>query len=145
MRRETRLPITPALSLPWSEIEFHATRSGGPGGQHVNTSSTRVELWWNPTRSGSLTAAERARLVDKFGHRLSEDGWLRIVASATRSQHRNREIAIERFQSLVAHALAVPKARKATRPTAAARARRLETKRQRGRLKQERRRRPDED
>jgi ribosome-associated protein len=145
MTRETRIAIVPALSLPWSEIDFRATRSGGPGGQHVNTSSTRVELWWNPASSASLTAEQRARLVDKLGHRLSEDGWLRIVASATRSQHRNRELAVERFQSLLAHALAVPKSRKATRPTAASRARRLEAKRQRGLLKRERRRRPDED
>jgi len=145
MLRETRLPITPALSLPWSELEFRATRSGGPGGQHVNTSSTRVELWWNPGQSGSLTAEQRARLATKLSHRLSEDGWLRIVASATRSQYRNRELAVERFQSLVARALEVQKARKATRPTAASRARRLESKRQRGHLKRERRRRPDED
>ena len=145
MRRDARLPITPALSLPWTELEFRATRSGGPGGQHVNTSSTRVELWWNPGRSGSLSAEQRNRIRAKLAHRLSEDGWLRVVASATRSQHRNRELAIERFQSLLAKALEVPKARKATRPTAGSRARRLEQKRRRGLLKRTRRRSPEED
>ena len=145
MRRDARLPITPALSLPWTELEFRATRSGGPGGQHVNTSSTRVELWWNPGRSGSLSSEQRNRIRAKLAHRLSEDGWLRVVASATRSQHRNRELAIERFQSLLVRALEVPKARKATKPTAGSRARRLEQKRRRGLLKRTRRRSPEED
>jgi len=145
MRREARLTITPALSLPWSELEFRATRSGGPGGQHVNTSSTRVELWWNPGRSRSLSAEQRHRIRTKLAHRLSEDGWLRVVASATRSQHRNRELAVERFQSLIGRALEVPKARKATRPTAGSRARRLEQKRRRGLLKRTRSRPPEAD
>ncbi|MDH5284007.1 MAG: alternative ribosome rescue aminoacyl-tRNA hydrolase ArfB [Gemmatimonadota bacterium] len=145
MPREARLPITPALSLPWTELEFRATRSGGPGGQHVNTSSTRVELWWNPGRSSSLSEEQRHRIRAKLAHRLSEDGWLRVVASATRSQHRNRELAIERFQSLMARALELPKARKATKPTAGSRARRLEQKRRRGLLKRTRRLAPEED
>jgi ribosome-associated protein len=145
MRRDARLPITPTLSLPWTELEFRATRSGGPGGQHVNTSSTRVELWWNPGRSASLSAEQRSRIVAKLAHRLSEDGWLRVVASATRSQHRNRELAVGRFQSLIARALEVPKTRKATTPTAASRARRLEQKRRRGLLKQTRRLPPEAD
>jgi ribosome-associated protein len=145
MPREARLPITPALSLPWAELEFRATRSGGPGGQHVNTSSTRVELWWNPGRSSSLSEEQRHRIMAKLAHRLSEDGWLRVVASATRSQHRNRELAVERFQSLVARTLEIPKARKATKPTAGSRARRLEQKRRRGLLKRTRRLAPEED
>jgi ribosome-associated protein len=133
------LEITPALRLPLSELEFQATRSGGPGGQHVNTSSTRIEVWWDIAASPSLTEDQRARLLSRLGRRLDTAGRLRVVASQSRSQLRNREAATERLRELVAAALAVSKPRKRTKPSRAAKAARLEAKRRRSALKRERR------
>ena len=133
------VPITPRLAIPRAELAFRATRSGGPGGQHVNTSSTRIELVWNVAASPSLTPVERERLLAKLAHRLDSDGQLRIVAQEERSQLRNREAAVARFAAMVAQALVVPKVRRATRPTKASKAKRLDTKRHRGAIKRDRR------
>ncbi|MBK8004398.1 MAG: aminoacyl-tRNA hydrolase [Gemmatimonadetes bacterium] len=133
------LPITATVSVPLSELRFQASRSGGPGGQHVNTSSTRVELWWDAAHSPSLTPEERARVLARLGTRLTEDGQLRLVSAATRSQAQNRAGAIERFQAVLAQALAVPKRRKATKPSRGVKERRLQEKRQRSERKRERR------
>jgi ribosome-associated protein len=84
------LEITPDLRLPLAELEYRASRSGGPGGQHVNTSSTRVEVWWNVAASPSLTPEQRAQLLTRLGSRLDSSGRLRLVSSGTRSQLRNR-------------------------------------------------------
>jgi ribosome-associated protein len=123
------------LELPLDELDIRASRSSGPGGQHVNRSSTRVEVRWNPGASRALTEPERTRILIKLAGRLDQEGWIRVVASDTRSQARNKEAAIERLVSLVERALAVPKARKKTRVPRAAKERRLESKRQRSRLK----------
>jgi ribosome-associated protein len=139
------LEITPELLLPVSELDYRATRSGGPGGQHVNTSSTRIELWWNVAASTTPTAAQRALLLDRLAARLDGDGRLRIVASESRSQLRNREAATERLRELVAAALVVAKPRKRTRPSRAAKAARLEAKRRRSATKRERRHPPHDD
>ena len=139
------LEITPELLLPVSELDYRATRSGGPGGQHVNTSSTRIELWWNVGTSPTPTAAQRALLLDRLAARLDGDGRLRIVASESRSQLRNREAATERLRDLVAAALVVAKPRKRTRPSRAAKAARLEAKRRRSATKRERRHPPHDD
>jgi ribosome-associated protein len=139
------LEITPELLLPVSELDYRATRSGGPGGQHVNTSSTRIELWWNVGTSPTPTAAQRALLLDRLAARLDADGRLRIVASESRSQLRNREAATERLRELVAAALVVAKPRKRTRPSRAAKAARLEAKRRRSATKRERRHPPHDD
>ena len=133
------LEITPELSIPISEVEYRASRSGGPGGQHVNTSSTRVELWWDVAGSPSLSAEQRAQLLERLGHRLDSNGRLRLVSSASRSQLRNREDVTERLRSVVAAALAVRKKRKLTKPSRAAKAARLEAKRRRSSTKQGRR------
>lgn len=133
------LEITPALLLPLAELDYRATRSGGPGGQHVNTSSTRIEVWWNVRSSPAVTEEQRARLLDRLSSRLDGDGRLRVVASASRSQLRNREAATERLRQLVASALVVPKQRKRTKPSRAAKAARLEAKRRRSGLKRDRR------
>ncbi len=139
------LEITPELLLPVSELDYRATRSGGPGGQHVNTSSTRIELWWNVGTSPTPTAAQRALLLDRLAARLDGDGRLRIVASESRSQLRNREAATERLCEVVAAALVVAKPRKRTRPSRAAKAARLEAKRRRSATKRERRHPPHDD
>lgn len=144
MSSDGPIHINDRLSIPRSELEFRATRSGGPGGQHVNTSSTRIELVWNLANSPSLWEDERARLLEKLAHRLDSDGNIRVVAQGERSQLQNREAATERLAALVARALVVPKRRKPTKPTKASRERRLEQKRRRGAVKRERRRRDDE-
>jgi ribosome-associated protein len=141
----TDLPISPMLRLPLSELEFRASRSGGPGGQHVNTSSTRVEVWWDVAASPTLTDEQRSRLLGRLESRLDSAGRLRLVSSSSRSQLRNREEVTERLRDVVARALEVPKPRKRTKPSRAARAARLESKRRRSAVKRERRRPPQED
>jgi ribosome-associated protein len=136
---ESHLEITPALLLPLSELDYRASRSGGPGGQHVNTSSTRIEVWWDIAASPTLTEQQRARLLAALAPRLDGEGRLRVVASQSRSQLRNREAATERLREIVAAALVVPKPRKRTRPSRAAKAARLEAKRRRASTKRERR------
>lgn len=134
------LEISPALSLPLDELEYRASRSGGPGGQHVNTSSTRVEVWWDVASSPSLTDEQRARLLARLASRLDTGGRLRLVSSGSRSQLRNREEVTERLREVVAAALVIPKVRKRTKPSRAAKAARLEGKRRRSATKRERRR-----
>jgi len=136
----THLAIAPDLQLPVSELDFRASRSGGPGGQHVNTSSTRVEVWWDVGASPSLSEAQRQRLLSRLASRLDNAGRLRLVSSTSRSQLRNREDAIERLCEVVARALAVPKPRKRTKPSRAAKAARVDAKRRRSAVKRDRRR-----
>ncbi len=133
------LEITPSLRLPLAELDYRATRSGGPGGQHVNTSSTRIEVWWDVRSSPTLSEEQRARLLERLATRLDGEGRLRVVASASRSQLRNREAATERLRELVAAALAMQKPRKRTRPSRAAKAARIEAKRRRAAVKRDRR------
>lgn len=123
------LPIDATHRIPRSELSSRASRAGGAGGQHVNTSSTRVEVLWNPATSRALTGDERARVLEKLAARLDADGKVRIVASDTRSQKQNRELAKLRLADLVRRALIVPRKRKATKPTRGSTERRLETKR----------------
>ncbi len=134
------IEISPDLRVPLAELEYRASRSGGPGGQHVNTSSTRVELWWDVAGSPALTDEQRRHLLVGLASRLDGAGRLRLVSSATRSQLRNREEVTERFRDIVARALVVPKPRKRTKPSRAAKAARLEGKRRRGATKRDRRR-----
>ena len=139
MAEDPFLEVSPELRVPLAELDSRASRSGGPGGQHVNTSATRVELWWDVAHSPSLTEEQRGRLLERLATRLHGEGRLRVVASSSRSQLRNREAALERLREIVAAALEVPKVRRPTRPTRAAKAARLEAKRRRGAIKRERR------
>lgn len=127
------------LAIPRSELLARATRAGGPGGQHVNTSSTRIELLWNPSRSRALDEASRARLLEKLAPRLDAEGNVRVVSSEHRSQLQNRQAAEARLAELVRRALVVPKPRKKTKPSRAAKERRLEAKKRRGETKRRRR------
>jgi ribosome-associated protein len=139
------LEVAPELRVPLAELEYRASRSGGPGGQHVNTSSTRIEVTWDLASSPTPTAEQRERLLRRLATRLDGTGRLRLVSSGSRSQLRNREDVTERLRELLAAALAVPKARKRTRPPRAAKAARLERKRRRSATKRDRRPpRPDE-
>jgi ribosome-associated protein len=139
MPDDRALEITSELRLPLSELEYRASRSGGPGGQHVNTSSTRIEVWWDVASSPSLTPEQRGLLLERLAPRLDSTGRLRLVSSGSRSQLRNREEVTERLRAVVAAGLAVKKKRKATKPSRAAKAARLEAKRRRAKLKQHRR------
>lgn len=130
--------VADELRIPIEELRFRFSRSSGPGGQHVNRSATRVELLWDIAASPSVTEAQRHRLLSRLAGRLNEEGVLRVVSSTTRSQLDNRQDALVRFQALLAAALRPRKSRVPTRPTAAARERRLAEKQRRARIKKAR-------
>lgn len=133
------LAVNARVSIPAAELEIRATRAGGPGGQHVNKTSTRVEVVWRMAESAALSEAQRDRLRTVLASRLDSRGALRVVAADTRSQSRNRELALERLASVVRAALVIPKVRRPTKPSRAAQARRVETKKRRSARKRDRR------
>jgi ribosome-associated protein len=133
-----------ASIVPDAELVFRASRSGGPGGQHVNRSATRVEVRWNVRRSSALTDDQRKRLLDRLGRRVDRAGWLRVVSDRSRSQHANRADAVAKLREQVRRALVVPRARRPTSVPRGERERRLAEKRRRAALKRERRARDDE-
>jgi len=134
-----QLSVTPTLSIPRTELHYRATRAGGPGGQHVNTSSTRIELLWDLASSRAVDDDQRELLRTRLAARLDADGMVRVVASDRRSQQQNKKAAEERLASLVRHALHVPKKRRATKPTKAAKEKRLANKKKHSDLKRQRR------
>jgi ribosome-associated protein len=136
------LVVDASHAIPRSELSARATRSGGAGGQHVNTSSTRVELLWNPSTSRVLTPEESARVVARLENRVDAEGNIRVVASDTRSQTQNRVLAETRLAELVRRALLVPRKRRKTRPSKRARENRLQAKKETSEKKAGRRR-PD--
>jgi ribosome-associated protein len=127
--------ITPELAIPVAELEFRASRSSGPGGQGVNTTDSRVELRFDLAGSPSLPPEAKARALRRLGPRLDSGGVLRVVAQTQRSQLANRRAAVDRFTELLSAALATPRPRHPTRPTRAAGARRVESKRRRSATK----------
>lgn len=139
MPKEGMLAVTGSVSIPRAELLYRATRAGGAGGQHVNTSSTRIELSWNVTTTQALDDEARARVATRLASRLDGEGNIRVVSSARRSQVQNREAAEARLAELVRGALAVPRRRKATKPTRAAKEARLGDKRKRAETKRQRR------
>ena len=139
MSKEGVLEVSPDLAIPRWELEVRATRAGGAGGQHVNTSSTRIELWWNVARSTVLDDERRARVAARLATRIDREGWLRVVSSARRSQQQNREAAEARLAELVRVALVVQKRRRPTKPTRASREERIKDKRKRSETKRLRR------
>ena len=114
--------------IPRYDLQVRATRSGGPGGQHVNTSSSRVEVRWNPGESSALTPDEKLRVAKQLASRIDGNGWIRVAASDTRSQRQNRLLAEQRLASLVARALHVRKKRVKTAPTRSSQEERLRVK-----------------
>ena len=137
--RQNLLAVNETLSIPRSELDVRVSRSSGAGGQHVNKTSSRVEIFWNVASSRALTEEQRERLRAKLASRLSSDGAVRVVASDMRSQSRNRELAEERLAELVRRALVVPRRRKPTKPTRAAKEARLESKKRHSHKKRQRR------
>jgi ribosome-associated protein len=121
--------IRHGLEIPEAELDLSFARSGGPGGQHVNTSSTKVELRFDVAGSPSLSETQRARITEALGSRMTKDGVLVLHASEHASQTRNREAVVGRFANLLAEALRPRRQRRATRPSRAAKRRRLEAKR----------------
>ena len=128
------LRVTRSLAIPLDELEWRFTGSGGPGGQHANTSNTKVELRLDVANSSSFGPRQRARVVERLGP------VVRVVASERRSQHQNRELALERLRSRLAEALHVNPARVPSAPSRAAKRERVEQKRHHGQIKQRRRR-----
>jgi ribosome-associated protein len=128
------VPIRPGVAIPLTEIELRTSRSSGPGGQHANVTASRVEAVFDVHASTTLTAAQKARIAARLGPRVT------AAAQDTRSQMRNRELALERLADRLAAALEVPRPRRKTRPTAASRRKRAESKRRRSETKRARRR-----
>ena len=140
MGNEDGLALSETVLIPRSELSYRASRAGGAGGQHVNTSSTRIELLWSPGTSAALTASERELVVKRLATRLDAAGFIRLVSSETRSQLQNRERAKDRLAELVRAALVPRKVRRATKPSRAAREKRITEKKQQSQKKSERRR-----
>lgn len=136
------LRVDDGLVIPGSELRWRFSRSSGPGGQHVNTTDTRVELSWDVAASAVIDERQRALLLERLGSRLA-DGVLTVASSEFRSQLRNRDSARTRLAALVRGAMRSRRARRPTRPTRGSQRRRLDEKRKRGETKQLRRR-PDD-
>jgi ribosome-associated protein len=133
------LLVRDGVVIPRDELVIRATRAGGPGGQHVNTSSTRIEVEWNVVRTRALDEEQRSLVLTRLATRVDADGDLRVVAADSRSQRQNRDAAESRLVALVSRALVIPKRRRPTRPTAASVRQRLDTKRRRADTKRQRR------
>ena len=132
------LPIRPGLAIPLQEIDLRTSRSSGPGGQHANVTASRVEAVFDVAASATLSEAQKARITARCGPRVTAS------AQDTRSQLRNRELALARLAERIDHALQVRRARRPTRPTKASKQRRVDAKKRRGETKRARRR-PDAD
>jgi ribosome-associated protein len=131
---EDPMHITRDLAIPLAEVDLRVSRSSGPGGQHANVTASRVEAVFDVAGSPSLTEDQRRRASARVGPRI------RAVAQDTRSQARNRELALERLRARLAEALAVQRPRRRTKPSQGARERRLGAKRRRSESKRQRRR-----
>jgi ribosome-associated protein len=133
------LSVVGGPEIPLAEIELKASRSSGPGGQHANVTASRVEAVFDVEASSALTDAQRQRLLERLGPRVS------AIAQDARGQARNRELALQRLAAKLAEGLREPKKRRPTRPSRAAKERRLEQKRRSGERKRTRRRPADDD
>jgi len=143
-----RLPpeirITERVRISSAEIELSYARSGGPGGQHVNKTSSKVLLRWNLTTSQALRDEDRAWLGERLATRLTEDGDLLVTSDKHRDQGRNVDDAVTRFAELLREALRRPKPRRKTKPSRSSQRKRMDEKRRRGDLKRQRRRKDDD-
>jgi ribosome-associated protein len=129
------LRINDKVSIPQAELDFRFSRSSGPGGQHAQKTSSRVELLFDVANSPSLTEKQRAQVQERLARYVDSAGVLHLTAQSERSQWRNREEVVERFQALMRQALKRRRKRRVTRPTAASRERRLRDKGRRSEVK----------
>ena len=132
------IPIDDNLAIPDDEVSFATSRSGGPGGQNVNKLETRVTLRFDLAGSGALSEEQKARLRERLATRITRDGVLQVTSQRHRSQGANREAAVERFAEILRENLREEPPRKKTRPSRAAKARRLDEKRRQSQRKRER-------
>jgi len=132
--------VNESVAIPRSELDVRVSRSSGAGGQHVNKTSSRVEIFWNIPSSRAVSDEERSRLMAKLGSKLTTEGSIRVVASDMRSQGRNRELAEERLAELVRRALVIQRKRRPTKPTRASKEARLEEKKRQASKKRDRQR-----
>jgi len=132
---KTDLPVKNGVVIPGYELEITASRAGGPGGQHVNKTDTRITVRWNVPTTTALDETQKARVLNNLQARLTSDGDLIVHHSASRSQQQNKEAALARLAQEVSNALYIPKKRKATRISKAAKEIRLQSKRQRSAIK----------
>jgi ribosome-associated protein len=138
-RVPTEIRITERVRVPGAEVSLSFARSGGPGGQHVNRTETKVLLRWNAIASGALTPEDRSWLLQRLGSRLTSEGELLITSETHRDQRQNVEEALRRFADVVRAAIHRPVPRKKTRPSRGSKERRLSAKRRRGGIKRDRR------
>jgi ribosome-associated protein len=133
--KQNFLSIGKNIEIPLSEIEISFTRSSGPGGQHVNKTSTQAELTFDLANSPSIPPQDRDWLLSRLASKLDSNGVLRVTAQEYRSQLRNKTGALEKLRSLLTEALIRPKKRKKTKPSAAAKRKRLDSKKKAGEKK----------
>jgi ribosome-associated protein len=127
------------INIPHSEYTIKAVRSGGAGGQHVNKVSSRIELYWDFRNSEVLTDDQKNRIAEKMRSRISDDGLLRVTEDSSRSQHGNREAVVKKLHTLIVAALKVNKKRVPTKISAAAKRKRVDSKKKRAEVKSLRR------
>jgi ribosome-associated protein len=132
------LDIRPGVAIPLAEIELRTSRSSGPGGQHANVTASRVEAVFEVHATTALSETQKARIAARLGSRVT------ATAQDTRSQLRNRELALDRLAQRLRHALIVNRPRTATRPTAGSKRRRVDAKKRRGEIKRARQRPADD-
>jgi ribosome-associated protein len=133
-----RIDLAPGVWVLPGAVRVQFARSGGPGGQNVNKLNTRAEMWIALDDIAGMSPAAIARLARIAGKRLTRDGCIHIIAQTERSQERNRQAVLDRLRLMVEQAIVEPKPRRATKPSRAAKRRRLETKRRRGQIKAKR-------
>jgi ribosome-associated protein len=131
--------ISDTIAIPAAEVRVAFVRSSGPGGQNVNKVASKVQLRWTPATSAALSETDRAWLLTKLASKLTSDGDLIVASGLTRDQGRNRADAEAKLAAMVRAALVRPKKRRATRPSLAAKAQRIDEKKARGRIKKQRR------
>jgi len=132
------LHVSDNLQIPLRELQYRYSRSGGPGGQHVNRTESQVELLWDVRNAAGLSKTQRHRIEQALANRIDKDGILHLTASQRRSQLQNKKAVTERFVAVLRAAVKPPKKRVPTRPSSAAREKRLQEKRHHAEIKQHR-------
>jgi len=123
-----KLQVSPTIKIPLAELEFQYVRSSGPGGQNVNKTSSKVQLFWNVAESEVIGRNLKLRFMEKYANQISNAGVLLIESQTHRDQHLNKRVALQKLQKMIRSVARPPKPRKPTKPTKAAKERRLKSK-----------------